>query len=138
MQYCNKIEKELVKKDSWEDIKSTVKKVAAEIIGYTKQHKKKLWITDEILHLINKRNNMKKTNTNEYKEISREIQKECRATGTKWIEVECREIENLESKNNTREMHKRIKAMSYKNKAHRNKGYTEQSWKEINRSQRNR
>ena len=116
VQYCNKIEKGLVKKDSWEVIKSTVKKVAAEIIGYTKQHKKQPWITDEILHLINNRNNMKKTNANEYKEISREIQKKCRAARTKWIEVECREIENLESKNNTREMHKRIKAMSYKTK----------------------
>ena len=73
---------------------------------------RKLWMTQEILNIIKEGTKLEKVSTiNEYKELSRVIQKKCREAKTKYINERCRSIEELEEKHDHTEMYKIVRRM---------------------------
>ena len=70
-------------------------------------------MTDEILAKIERRRALPK-NSEDYRQLNKEIKKDCRHARIAQIEQRCKEIEGLERTHNCREMHRKIKSMNNK------------------------
>lgn len=66
------------------------------------------WMTDNILQLLEDRRKSKNDKT-KYNDINRQIRKEIRMAKEVWLKAQCEEIELLEQKYETFNMHKRVK-----------------------------
>ena len=55
--------------------------------------------------------------TDKYKEIDKEIRHMCKERKEAWWNEKCKEIEELERKHNTKEMHSKLKEMSTKKRS---------------------
>ena len=87
---------------------------AAEVvIPKEKRKKKKPWITDEILDLMELRRRLKNTSQSRYRVLDRRIQQMCRVKKEEWLDERCKEIEENE-KVNPREMADQIRELSGK------------------------
>ena len=108
--------------ETWEEIKTGVLEAAKETLGSKKSEAKKTWMTEEILHLIVERDKLKKqSNLQRYRELKTEIQRKCREEKDKLIKVECENIEDLEIRNNSKELRQRIKKLNNRPRIQSNK-----------------
>ncbi|KAG8233916.1 hypothetical protein J437_LFUL005121 [Ladona fulva] len=71
--------------------------------------KHKSWMTDEILPLMDERRAYKIKNPMKYIEIHRKIKRKIKEAKEKWLSEQCMEIEELEKKHDSYNMHKRIR-----------------------------
>ena len=60
----------------WESVKEILKSTAEEVIRQHRKRKRKPWMKEHIMDLIDRRNKMRKINNETYKIISAEIQRE--------------------------------------------------------------
>ena len=95
----------------WECVKTSIQ-IANTNLPVKENKKKQLWMTDEILSKMTQRKKAK--NTPEYASIEREIRQMCRAAKETWIQIKCKEIEDLEIKHNSKEVHENIKRFTKK------------------------
>ena len=72
-------------------------------------------MTNEILQQMQERKKRKGTET--YKEIDKEIRYMCKERKEGWWNEKCKEIEELEQKHKTKEMHAKVKEMSTKERS---------------------
>ena len=89
---------------------------AQEVLG-KQRHKNKRWITDDILALCDQRRELKKAKhtrrgADEYRSISKKIRKEMKKAKQKWIEDQCREIEESHSRNNSKKAYTLVKDLT--------------------------
>ena len=72
--------------------------------------KKQPWITNEILSRMNERNKLKQQSNkrDEYKELCREIQRQCRQAKEHYYNKICEELEDLDKKHNPK-LYARVK-----------------------------
>ena len=80
---------------------------AASVILGKHRHKKKPWVTTELLDMCDKRRVQKRGKNNpggtdKYREINKEIKKGTKEAKEKWIEEQCSEIEDSLNKNNSK------------------------------------
>ena len=98
----------------WERIKITTAKVAKEKLS-RKRFRKKQWISEETLDLIDKRRNMKahgkNVNNPEYKEKYRAIRRACRKDKERYTEDKCATLVGLCKQWRTSEMLKDIRTL---------------------------
>lgn len=73
--------------------------------------KKKTWMTEEILEMMDRRRKMK-NNPDEYRSINKEIRKQIRAAKEKEIQQKCTEIEYLQSKYDSFNVHRKVKEVT--------------------------
>lgn len=78
----------------------------------TTRQKKKGWMTDEIMNLMEERRRVKSNNTQEYWAIHRNIRKKIREAKAKWMTEKCSEIEDLNKKHDLFNTHKKIKEVT--------------------------
>ena len=96
-------------------IKDTIRNTAKEVLTTAKMEARKPWMTQEILNIIKERNKLEKVSAvNEYKELSRIIQKKCREAKTKYINEQCRIIEELEERHDHTKMYQTVRRMQRK------------------------
>jgi hypothetical protein len=76
-----------------------------------KRIKKKLWMTDSILALMEKRR-IQKNNRMEYKRLQSIIKNEIKTAKHTWMLEQSQEMEELVSKNEMLNLHKKIKEMT--------------------------
>ena len=100
-----------------ERIQSMIHQLADSLLSPRKTAKRKPWITDEIMTLVEERNKVRKIHDDQgnYKELCRKIQCLCRKAREDWLLNKCKELEDLQAPNDTRVMHRRIKTMNGKN-----------------------
>lgn len=91
-----------------EEFRATVEEIHREHLKPSKP-KKHQWMTDEILYMMDERRRYKGTNIEKYREIQRNIRKEIRVAKEKWLEEQCKEIEELERKHDHFNMHRKTK-----------------------------
>ncbi|CAF1480925.1 unnamed protein product [Didymodactylos carnosus] len=89
----------------WEQMKSSILASAEEILPKVQRDKKKRWMTDDIIKLMEQRR-LKKSHPSEYKLLDKEIKKKCSEAKEKWLNEQCSEIENKLSVN-TKYAHKK-------------------------------
>lgn len=74
-----------------------------------KKVKKKSWMTDSILDMMESRRKAKDRDTTKYKQIDKEIKGSIRKAKSRWLEERCSEIEALENKYDSFNLHKKVK-----------------------------
>lgn len=94
------------------------KNVIQESIPDLKQalRKKKTWMTDEILNLMDQRRRYKNQDEIRYNNLNKEIRRKIRDAKSLWIEGKCNEIEELERKHDSFNLHKKVKEMTNLNR----------------------
>ncbi|XP_047489123.1 uncharacterized protein LOC125039328 [Penaeus chinensis] len=98
----------------WREVKATIEEAAENTCGKTVPHKKKQWMTADILQKMETRRQLKADGAQiEYKQLKREIQRECREAKEHHFEKQCKELEYLDNINSNK-LHKKLKDMKEK------------------------
>ena len=94
----------------WTKMKETLSEVIEEHIPKktSKEHKK--WMSKDILDLMEERRKLKKE-VPEYKKLNKRIKKKCNEAKEEWINEQCQEIEQNQSKN-SKYIHSKINEVS--------------------------
>ena len=89
---------------------------ASEILG-KERHRKKPWVTKNVLDLCDERRDLKKKRfdaegANEYREANRRIQKAVKKAKEDWVGAQCEEIETCLNKNNSKRAYQLVKDLT--------------------------
>ncbi|CAG9841161.1 unnamed protein product [Diabrotica balteata] len=95
----------------WGKIQHALVSVGKETLKPLKE-KTKPWMTVEILELMEERRKHKAKDLDKYKEIKRNIRKKIREAKERWLSDRCKEIEDLDKKYDSFNLHKKIKKMT--------------------------
>ena len=91
---------------------TAVTDAASEILG-REHHRKKPWVTKDVLDLCDERRDLKKwyeaEGAKEYREANRRIQKAVKKAKEDWIGAHCEEIETCLNKNNSKRAYQLVK-----------------------------
>ena len=101
--------------DKWSNLKNCLVQSAKKILPKKKKVKRKSWMNDEILKLMEDRKKHK--GTAKYKEIDKQIRKRCKEAKETWWNMKCGEIESLEREHKSKEMHDKVKEMCNKRRS---------------------
>ena len=110
-------EEEAIEK-KWNNFKSSVIE-ATKVIPKKEKKKDKDWMTEEIKDLMKKRKEEKAQHgekSDRYEQINLEIVSKCREAKEVWFNSLCDEIGELERNHKSKEMHRKVKSMTGKNK----------------------
>lgn len=99
---------------TWNGIKEAIRKIQDHDIGRTENRNKQDWMIPEILALIAERRK-EKASPAKYKELNRNIRNKCREAKELWLSEKCKEIEALQEKHDTCNVHKKVKEMTGRN-----------------------
>ncbi|XP_047996924.1 uncharacterized protein LOC125234635 [Leguminivora glycinivorella] len=103
----------------WEKLKSIILNTAETQLGYSKKPKSNNeWITDDILNLMKERKEYKDTNKKKYKELDNIIRNKIRKERDSYLQNKCDEIEKLDAKHDSLNLHKKIKDFTKTNRKH--------------------
>lgn len=103
----------------WEAFKNCIAKPTNEILGKNENNnKRKPWMTNEILHMMEERRLHKNKDT--YKGVQTEIRRKIRCTREKFYDGKCSEIEELMSKHDNFNVYKKVKELCGIKKMNRN------------------
>ena len=98
--------------DVWNGIKNACSSVVDSKLKAGKRAKKQPWMTEGILELMEERRKHRNKNDLTYREINKIINKKIKEAKELWLQNECMEIESLEKKHDTFNLHKKIKAVT--------------------------
>ena len=95
---------------------TAVTDAASEILG-KERHRKKPWVTKDVLNLCDERRDLKKKRykaegAKEYREANRRIQKAVKKAKEDWIGAQCEEIETCLNKNNSKRAYQLVKDLT--------------------------
>lgn len=95
-----------------EKLRNVVKSARDVILKPDKNGKKKRWMTDGILDLMEERRKVKDKDPGRYRDIQRQIRREIRQAKETWAQEKCLEIEDLERRHDSFNMHRKIKEVT--------------------------
>jgi len=78
---------------NWDAFKMSLVESAKEILPKKEKKKKSKWISDEILQLMEHRQQITDRNSKEYKDADKNIKNQCRIAKEIWLSDKCPEIE---------------------------------------------
>lgn len=96
----------------WLHMKNTISSAAREVLGTKESIKRRPWMNDHILILMEERRKYKNKNQVQYREIHKKIKRMIREAKEDWFAKECLEIEQYQEKYDTFNMHKKIKYLA--------------------------
>lgn len=106
----------------WQKWKTAILDTADETLEKgTKAGKRQVWMTSEIMDLIDRRRQIKDRSSSDYKGLNKEISRRCKQAKIAWYEERCQNIEKLEEKGKTKEVHQEIKWLMKQQKKRRTK-----------------
>ena len=94
---------------NWDAFKMSLVESVKEILPKKEKKKKSKWISDEILQLMEHRQQITDRNSKEYKDADKNIKNQCRIAKEIWLNDKCKEIEQ---ERNSASMHKKIKELT--------------------------
>lgn len=80
-------------------------------LGTARMRKKNIWMTDEILGLMEQRREVKDRDRKGYKELNREIQRKIKTAKEDWLKEQCTKIEKLQELHDSFNIQKKVKEM---------------------------
>ena len=96
----------------WTALKESMTKAAEEVLPKKKRVQKQPWMTEEILEKMEKRKIAKSLDPEKYNQLKKEVERECIKAKDEWWNRKCEEVEELESKHESRAMHTKIKEIT--------------------------
>lgn len=97
--------------ETWEIFREHIIKTMEENTTNNIKPKKKRWMTEEILKLMEERRKCK-NNTEEYKSKQREIKNKIKNAKEEWMTDRCEEMEDLERRHDTFNMYKKVREVA--------------------------
>lgn len=97
---------------AWNQIKSTILTAAEQVVGRKEHNSKNPWMTQEIINLIKEKRSYKNTDPQKYKQSKRQIEHHTRKAKEIWMEENCREMEQMNSKQDSFNLHKKLKELT--------------------------
>lgn len=94
-------------KTLWTEMKQIVVSTEKKYLTVNKREKKQTWMTDEILQLMKEKQDCKSPNRK--KSIHQSIRSKIRIAKERWMLEKCQELEELQQKHDTFNLHKKIK-----------------------------
>ena len=110
-------EEEIIER-KWSSFKESINE-ATKVVPKKDKKKDKDWMTEEIKDLMKQRKEEKAKHgekSDRYEEINKEIEKKCKEAKEKWFNDICDEIMMLERNHNSKELHRKVKNVTGKNK----------------------
>lgn len=101
--------------NTWKNLKEAIVTNTNNIIG-PPNNKKKDWMTDNVLSLMDKRRTYKNRDQTEYENLQKQIKKEVRNAKEQWMQNKCEELEKLEEKHDHFNIHKLVKETTARKK----------------------
>ena len=98
--------------DQWQTLKAAIMKPAETILIKKKQKEKQEWMTDKILQLMALRRTFKGKCEQKYKQIHNEIRLQIRIAKEDFYKKKCDEIEELQMKHDSFNVHKKVKELA--------------------------
>lgn len=95
----------------WQFLKTSIIEPSKKELTLNK-HKKEDWMTDEILELMNERRKYKTMNNTRYKQLQSQIRRKIREAKETYFSERCNEIEELQSKYDNFNLHKKVKELA--------------------------
>ena len=95
----------------WEILKSSIQD-ASDILPKVERKKKKQWMTEEILGLMEERKLYKNRDDAKYNQLNKQIKAKCIKEKEAWLARQCDEIENLQQSNKMKDMHREVKCIT--------------------------
>ena len=97
----------------WKRLSDAIEEGNQKVLPEKRRRRKNNWITEEIFELMDERRAAKGRDNNIYRELNRQIKRKCREAKEKWLDEQCKEIEDLE-KRDTRMMYNKIREITQK------------------------
>ena len=94
--------------DKWNILKEAMVTAAAEVLPKKERQRKAKWMTDEIVDLMRKRQQVQQRGNTEYKTLDKNIKDKCREAKESWLNDKCAEIEQ-DQRTEPAGMHRKIK-----------------------------
>ena len=101
--------------ERWSTLANAIEKGIKEAVPKTKRRKRKAWMTEEILDMMDRRRQVKGRDEEQYAILNREIHRECNKRKEQWLNEQCEEVEEL-SKRNHNAKYDKIKELTHKRK----------------------
>ena len=89
---------ETTPEEDWETLQKVLIETSERIIPKKEKIKKQQWMTDEIISLMKNRRTQKHRSFKTYREIDKKIRIKCKEAKEKWINEQCKELEDLENR----------------------------------------
>ena len=99
----------------WTTVKQSIKSSLNTVLPRKANRKKRKWMTDHILNLMENRKQFKNSDKDEYNRLNKQINLACKEAKEKWLVNKCEEVEQLEKQYKSREMHNKVKELTSKN-----------------------
>lgn len=97
---------------TWQSLKDVLLESGNSVLGRETRVSKKDWMSPEIIQLINEKRRYKNKNKQKYKELKNKIKYEITKAKEEWMEKNCKELEELNSKHDTTNLHRKLKVMT--------------------------
>jgi hypothetical protein len=117
-QEVNKTFKNAYEKMEGANIKEKISRISYEMkelchrqMEAGRREKKKPWMTDEIMELMETRR-LCKGQVAEYREVNKQIKRKIRKAKEEWMNQKCRELEEIEKKNDALKVHQKVKEIA--------------------------
>lgn len=95
--------------ERWNTLKEVLTEFNVHELLQEKRDKNKIWMTEEILKIMDERRKFKNKDNDKYKELHDKIRRKVKQAKEDWLNCKCNEIEELEKKHDSFNMYKKIK-----------------------------
>jgi seryl-tRNA synthetase len=106
----------------WRIIKNAIKSSVEKVIPNRGNRRRKAWMTEEILDLMEERRKQKHRSCEQYRRVNKQITRKIKEAKEKWLIEQCEKIEELQNTHKVMLLPKRISELcgSIPKKCHRN------------------
>ena len=93
-------------------MENSYKDSAKEIVGFVKKKRRKCWIKDDTLQLVDERRHARAvSNTNRRRELDKQVQQQLRRDKREWLNKQCQEIDEFDRLRKAKQLYKPVNSL---------------------------
>ena len=106
---CEAITEETNPNELWTSMENSYKDSAKEIVGFVKKKRRKCWIKEDTLQLVDERRHARAvSNTNRRRELDKQVQQQLRRDKREWLNKQCQEIDEFDRLRKAKQLYKQV------------------------------
>ena len=93
-------------------MENSYKDSAKEIVGFVKKKRRKCWIKEDTLQLVDERRHARAvSNTNRRRELDKQVQQQLRRDKREWLNKQCQEIDEFDRLRKAKQLYKQVNSL---------------------------
>ena len=109
---CEAITEETTPNELWTSMENSYKDSAKEIVGFVKKKRRKCWIKEDTLQLVDERRHARAvSNTNRRRELHKQVQQQLRRDKREWLNKQCQEIDEFDRLRKAKQLYKQVNSL---------------------------